>query len=101
MLAMAEATKILHTDRELAFTVLSRHLKLGPEDRKVLEASYAAEIKALERRLDIKRDALAAVLTEVAQTNPAARALKPEDLVDRRYLDEMHRSGFFDRLWAR
>ena len=101
MRAIAEAAKILHTDPELTFTVLARQLRLGPEDRKALEASYAAEIKALERRLEIKREALEAVLAEVAQTDPTARGVKADDLIDRRYLDEMERSGFFDRLWAK
>jgi len=27
--------------------------------------------------------------------------VKAHELVDRRYLDEMERSGFFDRLWAK
>jgi NitT/TauT family transport system substrate-binding protein len=101
MQAMAEAAKILHTDRELTFRAVARQLKLGPQDRKLLEPSYAAEIKALERRLELRREGLEAVLEEVAQTDGRARTLTPEDLVDRRYLDEMQRSGFFDALWAR
>ena len=38
---------------------------------------------------------------EVAQTDPRAKKVKPQDLVDTRYLDEMEKSGFFDQLWAR
>jgi ABC-type nitrate/sulfonate/bicarbonate transport system substrate-binding protein len=101
MRAMAEATKILHTDPELALKVVARQLKLGPEDRKVLETAYAAEINVLERRLDIRRESVEAVLAEVAHTDPRAKAMRPEALIDRRYLDEMERSGFFDKLWAR
>jgi NitT/TauT family transport system substrate-binding protein len=97
--AMAEAAKMLHTDKDFTLKVLARQLKL--EDREVLERAYDAEIKALERRLEIKREALAPVLDEVAQSDPKAKAVKPEDLVDRRYLEEMERSGFFDTLWAK
>lgn len=99
MRTMAEATKLLHTDKELTFKVLAKHLKL--DDRKVLEAAYNSEIKALEQRLTIKREGLQAVLDEVAQTDPKAKALKPQDLVDSRYLDEMERSGFFEKLWGK
>ena len=98
MRVMAEATKLLHTDKDLALKVVARQLKL--DDRKILEAAYAAEIPALERRLEIKREGLEAVLDEVAQTDPRVKGLRPETLVDRRYLDEMEKSGFFNKFWA-
>ena len=69
-------------------------------DLKVLDAAYNAEIKALEPRLVIKPEALQGVLDDVAQVAPRAKKVKPEDLIDRRYLDEMEKSGFFDKLWA-
>ncbi len=99
MRTMAEATKIIHTDRELTYRVLAKELRL--DDRKVLEAAYNSEIKALEQRFDIKREGLEAVLEEVAQTDPRAKSVKPQDLVDRRFVDEMEKSGFFDKLWAK
>lgn len=96
--AMAEAAKILHTDKEFAYRVLGKQLHV--DDRKVLDAAYNAEITALERRLDIKLEALQAILDEVSQIDPRAKKVKPQDLVDRRYLDDMEKSGFFDKLWA-
>ena len=98
MRVMAEAAKILHTDREFTYRVLSKQLRI--DDREVLDTSYNAEIKALAPRMEIKLEALQAILDEVAQSDPRAKKVKPEDLVDRRYLDEMEKSGFFDRLWA-
>lgn len=98
MRVMAEAAKILHTDREFTYKVLARQLRV--EDRKVLDAAYNSEIKALEQRLDIRSEALRATLEEVSQIDPRAKRVKPEELVNRRYLDEMEKSGFFDRLWA-
>ncbi len=96
--AMAEAAKILHTDKEFAYRVLGKQLRV--DDRKVLDGSYNAEITALERRLDIKPEALQAILDEVAQVDPRAKKVKPQELVDRRYLEEMEKSGFFDKLWT-
>lgn len=98
MRVMAEAAKILHTDKEFTYKVLGKQLRVA--DRKVLDSAYNAEIKALEPRLVIKGEALQAILEEVAQVDPRAKKVKPEDLVDRRYLDEMEKSGFFDKLWA-
>jgi len=98
MRAMAEAAKILHTDKEVTFRVLGKYLRV--DDRKILEAGYNAEIKALEPRMELKLDALQAILDDVAQADPRAKQIKAVDLYDRRFLDEIEKSGFFDKLWA-
>ena len=97
--AMAEASKIMHTDREFVYRVLGKYLRIN--DRSVLDAAYNAEIKALEPRLAIKHEALQAILDEVARTDPRAKKVTPQELIDTRYLDEMEKSGFFDQLWAK
>jgi NitT/TauT family transport system substrate-binding protein len=98
MRAMAEAAKILHTDKEVTFRVLGKYLRV--EDRKILEAGYNAEIKALEPRMELKLDALQAILDDVAQVDPRAKQIKAVELYDRRFLDEMEKSGFFEKLWG-
>ncbi len=99
MHAMAEASKIMHTDRDFVYKVLGKYLRI--KDRHVLDAAYNAEIKVLEPRFAIKNEALQAIVDEVAQTDPRAKKVKPEELVDTRYLDEMEKSGFFDQLWSK
>ncbi len=99
MRVMAEASKLMHTDREFIYKVLGKYLRMS--DRKVLESAYNTEIKALEPRLALKLDSLQAILDEVASTDARAKKVKPQDLVDNRYLDEMEKSGFFDQLWAK
>jgi NitT/TauT family transport system substrate-binding protein len=97
MRAVAEAAKILHTDREFASKVLRKHLQISD---KILNAVYDTEVKVMERRLDIKPDEIQAILDEVAKVDPRAKKVKPQDLIDRRFLDEMEKSGFFARLWT-
>ena len=99
MRAMAEAAKIMHTDREFVYKVLGKYLRVT--DRSVLDAAYNAEIKALEPRLVLKNEALQAILDEIAPTDARAKKVKPQELVDMRYVDEMEKSGFFDQLWAK
>jgi len=99
MRAMAEASKLMHTDREFVFKVLGKHLRVT--DRTILESAYNAEIKALEPRLVVKPEALQAILDEVAQTEPRAKKLRPQELVDNRFLEDIEKSGFFDQLWAK
>ena len=98
MHAMAEAAKILHADKEFTYKVLGKYLRVT--DRKVLDASYNTEIKALEPRLEIRPEGIQGILDEVAKVDPRARKVKPEELIDRRFLEEMDKSGFFDRLWG-
>jgi hypothetical protein len=44
---------------------------------------------------------LQAILDDVAQTDSRAKKMQPEDFIDRRFLDEMTKSGFFDKLWRK
>ena len=45
-------------------------------------------------------EALLAMIDEVSQTDPRAKIVQPQDLVDRRYIDDMEKTGFFTKLWA-
>ena len=93
---MAESYKIMVTDRDLAFRVMAR--KIGLTDRKVFDAAYTQELKVLEPRLDIKPIAIQATLDEIAKTDPRAKQVTAQQLIDRRFLEEMEKDGTFDRL---
>ena len=93
---MAESYKIMVTDRDLAFRLMAR--KIGLTDRRVFDAAYTAELKVLEPRLDIKPIAIQATLDEIAKTDPRAKQVTAQQLIDRRFLEEMEKDGTFDRL---
>jgi len=99
MRAMAEAARIMHVDREFTYKVLEKYLRV--DDRKLLEASYNVEIKALEPRLAMKPEGFQSTLDEIAPTEPRAKTVKPQDMMEPRYLDEMEKSGFFEQIWGR
>lgn len=96
--AMAEAAKIMHTDKEQTFKILQKYLRV--DDRKLLEASYNVEIKALEPRLALKLEGIQSTLDEIAPTEPRAKNVKPQEMTDTRFLDEMEKSGFIEQLWG-
>jgi NitT/TauT family transport system substrate-binding protein len=98
MEALGEAAKVLHTNKEFSYKVLAKYL--GISDMKILDAAYGAEIKVLERRLEIRPEGLQAILEDVVKTEPRAKNVKPQDMVDRRYLDDLEKNGFFDKLWG-
>ena len=96
--ATAEAMKIMFLDKELTYKVLAKQLRIN--DRKVLDAAYDEEIKVMERRLEFKNEAFQAIIDETGKVDARAKKVKPQDLVDRRFLDALNKSGFFDKLWA-
>jgi hypothetical protein len=96
--AMAEAGKIIHTDREFVYKVMGKYLRLS--DRKILDAAYNGEVKALEKNLEITNEGIQSILDEVSRTDPRAKQIKSHDLIDRRFLNEMNKSGFFEKLWG-
>jgi ABC-type nitrate/sulfonate/bicarbonate transport system substrate-binding protein len=99
MHAMAESFKLMITDRELAFKLMAR--KIGLTDRKVFDAAYTQELKVLETRLEIRPEAIQATLQEIARTDPRAKQVTAQQLIDRRFLEEMEKDGTFERLGLR
>jgi NitT/TauT family transport system substrate-binding protein len=95
---MAEAVRIMFTDKEMTYKVLAKQLRIS--DRKLLDAAYDEEIKVMEPKLEFKPEAFQAILDETAKVDPRAKKIKPQDLIDRRYLDGLEKSGFFDKLRA-
>jgi ABC-type nitrate/sulfonate/bicarbonate transport system substrate-binding protein len=96
---MAEAGKIIHTDKEFVYKVMGKYLRLS--DRKILDAAYNGEVKVLETKLQMNDDGFQSILDEVSRVDSRAKKIKVQDLVDRRFLDEMEKSGFFDKLWGK
>ncbi|HSK29455.1 MAG TPA: hypothetical protein VLA17_05780, partial [Candidatus Limnocylindria bacterium] len=90
-----EASKLMHSDKALVYKVLGKYLRIT--DTKVLDASYNSEIAALERRLEIHDAALQASLDEIAPLDPRAKAIKPAEMIDRRFLVELEKSGVFGK----
>ena len=95
MRVMAEASRILHTDKPFVYKVLRKYLRVT--DTKILDASYQSESPALEQRLEIRESALQATLDEIAQSDPRAKSVKPQELIDRRYLIDLEKSGVFGK----
>ena len=90
--------KILFLDKDLTYRVLAKQLRIS--DKKLLDAAYDEEIKVLEPRLEFKNEALQAIIDETGKVDTRARKIRPQDLIDRRYLDSLQKIGFFEKLWA-
>jgi NitT/TauT family transport system substrate-binding protein len=94
-----EAVHRIKTDRETGRKVLVKYL--GSQDKEILEKAY--DITSGDDKLSPKQYPTLAgiknILEPLAQTDPKAKAAKPEDFVDMRFIKELDDSGFIDELY--
>jgi ABC-type nitrate/sulfonate/bicarbonate transport system substrate-binding protein len=88
--AFNEAVQVIHTQPERAEPILGKYTKQS--DSAILHASMGLLLHALSTDQRPRADALRSTLTDLAETDPAARSATPEQFVDLSYLDEALRS---------
>jgi ABC-type nitrate/sulfonate/bicarbonate transport system substrate-binding protein len=95
--AEAEAIHYFKTHKEETVKVMEKYTK-GLE-REILEQSWDVYSKLLVE--DMVPRGLQGVLDVTAASNPKAVGAKAEDFVDLRFVDELKKSGFLDKLYGR
>jgi ABC-type nitrate/sulfonate/bicarbonate transport system substrate-binding protein len=99
--SVAEATKIIITDREYSKKVINKWMPV--KDQQLLDeiAGFAAD--SFAREPFVPEGAIRDIVKQMAQSNlidPKAAAATPlTAYYDNRYVDEVKRSGFFAQLW--
>ncbi len=96
-----EAVHLLKTDRETGIRVLAKYMG-GLKDREILEKTYdrAVADSILPRKQYPTLAGIKMILDTLAVKDPKAKAAKPEDFVDTRFIKELDESGFIDRLYS-
>jgi len=102
MKAHVEAIHRLKTDRETGIKVAAKYFG-KVRDQESMEKAYDRYVRdsQLPRKQYPTLEGLKTVLTTLGEKDPKARAIKPEDLVDLRFIKELDQSGFIDTLYAR
>jgi NitT/TauT family transport system substrate-binding protein len=94
-----EAVHRIKTDRETGKKVLAKYL--GSPDKEILERSY--DHSSTDDKLSPKQyptlEGIKNILEPLAETDPKAKAAKPEDFVDMSFIKELDESGFVDDLY--
>ncbi len=96
MQALGAGMKVYFDDPNTALPIIKKMTQL--EDSATLQAAYDSEKKVMERELTPRLEAIAALLEDQAETEPAAKNFKPEQIVDGRIQKELVDSGFFKNL---
>ena len=96
-----EAVHRLKTDRPLGLKIAAKYLRL--EDKELLQRTYESSID--EKKLPAKQypsaEGIKTILDELAVKEPKAKAVKPSDFIDARFVEEFDKSGYTDSLYGR
>jgi ABC-type nitrate/sulfonate/bicarbonate transport system substrate-binding protein len=95
----AEAVHLFKTSKSTAVRVLQKYTKVS--DPEVVEDTYAQFRDSLESIPHVSRKGLAAIVSELADKEPKAKSLKPDDVLDTRFVAQLEAEGFFRRLWGK
>ncbi|MBI4524592.1 MAG: ABC transporter substrate-binding protein [Deltaproteobacteria bacterium] len=93
----AEAVHLFKTNKQVGIRVLQKYSRL--KDQEILEDGYHQFREYLESIPYVSRKGIEAILTELAEKDPAARQAKPEDFIDMRFVTELEKEGLFKKLW--
>jgi ABC-type nitrate/sulfonate/bicarbonate transport system substrate-binding protein len=94
--ALAEAVVFTHRDKERTKQVIARWTQ--SDDAVMMERTYNALLAGWERDFHVPAEALRTELDALAVDLPVARDARPEQFYDNRFVDELERGGFFQRL---
>ena len=97
--AMAEAIHFFKTRKEESIKIMSKYTRGVP--REILEAAHAANSPLLVEDTYPTLEGLKQTLEVQALADPRAAKFKAEDMVELRFVDEMRKSGFVDKLYGR
>jgi ABC-type nitrate/sulfonate/bicarbonate transport system substrate-binding protein len=98
--ASVDTIALFKTEPDVVIPLLQRFLQI--DDRKSLEQlhAYYAPLYQANPRPAFDSD-IVQLCTAVSQRYPTAASLKPEDLADASFVDELNRSGYIEQLYSR
>lgn len=98
--AQIESVHLMKTDRKTSVAVLAKYLR-QTKNREILERSY--ELSVTDQKYPRKQyptlTGIQTVLDAIADDNPRAKAARPQDFVDARFVKELDDSGYIDALY--
>ena len=96
--AYADGVHFSKTQRAFSVQVMSKYMRNN--DLAMVNDLY--DLYLIQNMLRIPRpapEAIKTVLDQIAETDPRAANLRPEQFIDSRFFQEMEKDGFLQRLW--
>ena len=96
---MAESIHFFKTRKEESIRIMSKYTRGLP--REVLEGAHAANSELLVEDTYPTLEGLKQTLEVQALTDPRAAKVKAEEMVELRFVDELRKSGFLEKLYGK
>ena len=93
---MVEAIHRLKNDRAFGFKVIERHLRVSDTD--VIQSAYDYYVPKIDPVPYVNLKGMKFLLDTIAESNPKAKKMKPEDFVNTSLLKEIEASGFVKQI---
>jgi ABC-type nitrate/sulfonate/bicarbonate transport system substrate-binding protein len=97
--AYLEAIKILKTEREYSVKALAQFTRVP--NLKAIQEGYDYFNNQLQPVPYPSLEAMQAVVTQIAETNPKARSVDARNYVSDRYLKRLEEEGFVKKIWGK
>jgi NitT/TauT family transport system substrate-binding protein len=97
--SMAESIHFFKTRKEESIKIMQKYTRGLARD--VLEGAHAANSELMVEDTYPTIEGLKQTLEVQALTDPRATKIKAEDVVELRFVDELRKSGFVDKLYGR
>jgi NitT/TauT family transport system substrate-binding protein len=96
-----ESVHFMKTEREAGLKILAKHYRVN--DKEILQRTYDNSItdNKLPRKQYPTLEGIKTILDQLGQKDPKAKAAKPQDFVDSRFVEEFDKSSYIDRLYGR
>jgi NitT/TauT family transport system substrate-binding protein len=89
--AYAEGVQVFKNNKAASLRMIQRQLKVT--DREIQEDTYTQFRDYLEYPPYVSRKGMEAVIAEIAEKEPAAKSIKPEDMLDMRFVAELEKKN--------
>jgi ABC-type nitrate/sulfonate/bicarbonate transport system substrate-binding protein len=95
-----DSVHFMKTQRQAGLKILAKHYRVNDKD--ILERTYDNSItdNKLPRKQYPTLEGIKTILDQLGQKDPKARAAKPQDFVDMRFVEEFDKSGYIDKLYG-
>jgi NitT/TauT family transport system substrate-binding protein len=97
--AMAESVHFFKTRKDDSVKIMQKYTRGLP--REILEGAHAANSEIIVEDTYPTIEGLKQTLEVQALTDPRAGKVKAEEMVELRFVDELRKSGFVDKLYGR
>ena len=94
--AYAEGVYRFKNDKAAALKMIHNVLKV--KEPEIAEDTWNQFREYLPFPPYVSRKGMEPIIADVAQTDPQAKSMKPDDFLDMRFVDELEKEGFFKKL---